>query len=143
MVLIAVLSGCSGGDKDGPPVPTTQVTVPPKPTVPERDPCDPLQTGTGDYVVSETENLCLSFNSIDGNLTIDADPSSVECLCHVGGTITIAEARGSLSLPHLTDIGGGLVSIAQTGMSAILMPELLSIGGPVQIEDNDQLFKVG
>ena len=81
-------------------------------------------------------------NTLEGNLTIDTEPSTVECLCSVGGDITLTGARGAVSLPSLTELGGTLSAEAQTGLSAIELPSLVSLSGDIRLIGNGQLLNL-
>src|SRR5690242_13291968 len=140
MWLAAVLVGCR---QHGPPPATgthpigTTVHVPP-----DRQPCDPIQVGPGDWVVSEASELCLSFNAIEGDLTVDDDPSAVSCLCSIGGSIVVDGAGGQLSFPNLTDLAGGLSVVDQPSITSVSMPALASLGGPLSLTGDPALASV-
>ena len=143
-VLLLAILGCNGGDDEpfltGDP---NHPPDPPPPTDPTVGDCAYPQVREGDWTVSTgTGQLCQSFNALDGDLVIDADPESVACLCSVTGSVTIDGARGVVTLGDLQRIGGNLAILEQIGLTGVQLPTLLTVGGSIEAVGNTQLDQI-
>ena len=117
--------------------------------------CDALSPQAGSVTIASAEDaeaFCASgSNAVEADLIITGGDFELDCLCEVGGNLTISDSSSSdVGFPELLHVDGSVSITQNAALTSVAFPELLDIGwdaepgtgGGLTVTDNATLAEV-